>query len=67
MKYTVIFISCFVIYVLNIVGLAVCFGPFIMEVYGIQESVILGGIINGFSKFSDIITTVSAFGFSLIC
>ena len=67
MKYTVIFISCFVIYVLNIVGLAVCFGPFIMEVYGIQESVILGGIINGFSKFSDIITTVSAFGFSLVC
>ena len=67
MSYTVVFISCFVFYVLNIVVLAVSFGPFIMEVYGIQESVILGGIINGFSKFSDLITTVSAFVFSLDC
>ena len=67
MSYTVIFISCFVIYVLTIVVLAVSFGPFIMDVYGIQESVILGGIINGFSKFSDLITTVSAFVFSIDC
>ena len=67
MSYTVIFISCFVVYVLTIVALAVSFGPFIMDVYGIQESVILGGIINGFSKFSDLITTVSAFGFSINC
>ena len=67
MSYTVIFISCFVVYVLTIVALAVSFGPFIMDVYGIQESVILGGIINGFSKFSDLITTVIAFGFSINC
>ena len=59
MSYTVVFISCFVFYVLNIVVLAVSFGPFIMEVYGIQD--------NGFSKFSDLITTVSAFVFSLDC
>ena len=41
--------------------------PFIMEVYGIQESVILGGIMNGLSKFGDVITTVAAFAFSLVC
>ena len=67
MSYTVVFISCFVVYVLSIVGLAVGFGPFIMEIYGIQESVILGGIINGFSKFSDILATVGAFAFSIVC
>ena len=38
-----------------------------MEVYGIQESVILGGIMSGLSKLGDIISTVSAFVFSLIC
>ena len=62
-----IFILCFIIYVLDITGLMVSFGPFIMEVYGIQESVILGGIMNGFSKFGDLITTMAAFGFSLAC
>ena len=67
MSNSFVFISCFVLYVLNITGLIVSFGPFIMEVYGIQESVILNGVKNGFSKISDIITTVSAFGFSLVC
>jgi len=62
-----IFIFCFIIYVLDITGLMVSFGPFIMEVYGIQESVILGGIMNGLSKIGDVITTVAAFVFSLIC
>lgn len=62
-----IFIMCFIIYVLDITGLMVSFGPFIMEVYGIQESVILGGIMNGLSKFGDVMTTVAAFAFSLVC
>jgi hypothetical protein len=62
-----IFILCFIIYVLDITGLMVSFGPFIMDVYGIQESVILGGIMNGLSKFGDAITTVAAFAFSLVC
>ena len=62
-----IFIMSFVIYVLDITGLMVSFSPFIMEVYGIQESVILGGIMNGLSKFGDIITTVAAFVFSVVC
>ena len=67
MENTVIFISCFVFYVLCIVGLMVSFSPFIMEVYGIQESVILGGFINGISKIGDVITTICPFSFSLIC
>ena len=62
-----IFIFCFVIYVLDITGLMVSFAPFIMDVYGIQESVILGGIMSGLSKLGDIITTVAAFAFSLLC
>ena len=41
--------------------MVVCFSPFIMEVYGIQESVIIGGIMNVFSKLSEIVTTVSGF------
>ena len=36
-----------------------------MEIYGIQESVILGGIMNIFSRFSEVITTIVAFVVSL--
>ena len=67
MSNSFMFISCYVIFAINSVGLMVSFSPFIMEVYGIQESVILGGIMGIFSKIGDIITTVSAFVFSLIC
>ena len=35
-----------------------------MDIYGIQESVILGGIMNIFSRLSEVITTVVAFVFS---
>ena len=58
---TIIFISSFIISVLALVAIMVCFVPFIMEVYGIQESVIIGGIMNIFAKLSEVITTVSAF------
>ena len=37
MDNTFVFISCFVLYVLNLTGIMVSFNPFIMEVYGIQE------------------------------
>ena len=67
MSYTFVFIFCFIQYIINLIALSVSFSPFIMEVYGIQESVILGGIINGFSKFSDILITLCAFGLSLVC
>jgi multisubunit Na+/H+ antiporter MnhB subunit len=52
--------------VMSLISSAVGFSPFIMETYGIEESVILGGIINTFSKISEAITTVSAFIISLI-
>ncbi len=39
--------------------------PYIMEVYGIQESVMLGGIIIMFSRVSDAIITIVAFVISL--
>ena len=65
MDITWVFILSLSICTLNITGLMVSFGPFIMEIFGIQQSVILGGIINGFSKFADLITTIAAFIFSL--
>ena len=66
MDVTFVFILSFLIDILGTVATMVSQGPFIMEVYGIQESVILGGIINAFTKISDIITTVTAFGVSFI-
>ena len=65
MDVTFIFISAYIISILGVVELAISFGPFIMEVFGIQESVILGGIITGISKIGDVITTVTAFIVSL--
>ena len=62
---TFVFTVSFVISVLALITVIVCFAPFIMEVYGIQESVIIGGIMNVFSKLSEIITTVGAFVISL--
>ena len=62
---TLAFTVSFVISVLALITIVVCFAPFIMEVYGIQESVILGGIMSVFSKLSEVITTVVAFVISL--
>mgnify|MGYP002625172148 CR=1 FL=1 len=56
-----VFIGCLMLVELALVGLSVGFHTFIMEIFGIQESVILAGVINLFSKISEIITTVTAF------
>ena len=56
-----VFIACLMLDELGLVGLSVGFHTFIMEIFGIQESVILGGVINLFSKISEIIITVTAF------
>ena len=56
-----VFIACLMLDELSLVGLSVGFHTFIMEIFGIQESVILGGVINLFSKISEIIITVTAF------
>ena len=61
-----IFIISFMLAVMCLISSSVGFSPFIMETYGIEESVILGGIINTFSKISEAITTVAAFIISLI-
>ena len=58
---TVLYIISFVFIALGLVSKMVSFNPLLMEIYGIQESVILGGIINGFGRVGEIITTVSAF------
>ena len=60
-KNTVIFISSFALAILSLVSTIVSFAPFVMEVYGIEESVILEGIMGVFSKLSEVTTTVSAF------
>ena len=60
-KNSVIFIISFAISILGLVSSMVCIAPYIMDIYGIQESVILGGIMNIFAKISDVITTVVAF------
>ena len=60
-KNTIIFIISFVISVLGLVSSIVCIAPYIMDIYGIQESVILGGIMNVFARLGDVITTVVAF------
>lgn len=62
---TFFFIFSFLLAIIGMVSMLVCFSPFIMEVYGIQESVIIGGIMNVFSKLSEIATTVSGFVISL--
>ena len=67
MENTFVFISAFIIFVIGITGLMMTLNPFIMEVYGIQESVILGGFIGGFTKIGDVITTVVPFLFSIFC
>ena len=67
MSYFIVFIIILAIFSLNPVAVGVSLGPFIMEVYGIQERVILFGIIGGVTRISGIINTVSAFIFSLNC
>ena len=65
METTWIFLAAFTISTINITGLMASFGPFIMEIFGIRESVILGGVVNALSKFSDIISTITAFVVSI--
>ena len=65
MQNSVIFITSFAI---SIISIALSMGatfPYIMESYGIQESVMLGGIIIMFSRVSDAIITIVAFVISL--
>ena len=55
-----------ILYLFGLIGNMVGQTPLIMEVYGIQESVILGGLIATISKVSEIVSTVVAFSVSFI-
>ena len=61
---TVLYMISFVFIAIGLVSKMVSFNPFLMEIYGIRESVILGGIINGIGKVGEVITVVSAFAIS---
>ena len=58
---TIIFISSFIIMGLGLIAVSISGNPFVMEIFGIQESVILAGIMGTFAKLSEIIGTVLAF------
>lgn len=49
------------LYLFGLIGNTVGLNPLIMEIYGIQESVILGGFVSTFSKIGEILTTTVAF------
>ena len=61
-----VFMFSLILYLFGLIGNMVGQTPLIMEVYGIQESVILGGHIATFSKISEIVSTVVAFFVSFI-
>ena len=63
---SLVFLLSITLYLFGLIGNMVGSQPLIMEIYGIQESVILGGFMSTFSKISEIITTVVAFGVSFI-
>ena len=58
---TVLYMISFVFIAIGLVSKMVSFNPFLMEIYGIRESVILGGIINGIGKVGEVTTVVAAF------
>ena len=45
--------------------ITICINPYIMDIYGIQETVILGGVLTMFIILSQIATAVIAFLFSI--
>ena len=62
---TVLYMISFVFVALGFSAKMISFNPFLMEIYGIKESVILGGIINGIGRLGEAISAVSAFVISL--
>ena len=58
---TIFFVGSTVMVIIAVSGEALSFSPLIMEIYGIQESIVIGGIMDIVSKISSIITTISGF------
>ena len=61
MDNTALYMLSFVLVATGLVSKMVSFNPLLMEIYGIEESVILSGIINGIGKVGEIATTIAAF------
>ena len=58
---TIFFVGSTVMVIIAFSGETLSFSPLIMEIYGIQESIVIGGIMDIVSKISSIITTISGF------
>ena len=58
---TIFFVGSTVMVIIADSGEELSFSPLIMEIYGIQESIVIGGIMDIVSKISSIITTISGF------
>ena len=58
---TIFFIGSTAMIIIAFSGEELSFSPLIMEIYGIQESIVIGGIMDIVSKISSIITTISGF------
>ena len=58
---TIFFVGSTVMVIIAVSGEALSFSPLIMEIYGIQESIVIGGIMDIVSKINSIITTISGF------
>ena len=63
---SLVFLLSITLYLFGLIGNMVGSQPLIMEIYGIQESVILGSFLSTFAKVSEIITTTVAFFVSFI-
>ena len=61
MDNTALYMISFVLIATGFVSKTISFNPLLMEIYGIEESVILYGIISGIGKIGEIITTIAAF------
>ena len=59
-----VFMLALILYLFGLIGNMVGQTPLIMEIYGIQESVILGSLTLTFSKISEVVSTVVAFSVS---
>ena len=64
-EYTFIYMTALTINGIVDAAKKVSLNPLLMEVYGIRESVILSGIINGFGTLNEVINIVSAFVVSI--
>jgi len=64
-NYTFVYMAALTINGIGDAAKRVSLNPLLMEIYGIRESVILSGIINGFGTLNEVINIISAFVVSI--